>query len=280
MKRLVESCWISPLAAFPVTLCVFAVWWPWSRIVAGEFEGALDLLKGLGFGLLAGMAALWVAYPVMLVLGILTTLALWKLTSFRLPVLKLAGVLVGLVGFFLLIHLDEVLRHEKTILPLLLASVLSGGAIAEQVWKRAWKDTGPQRSPERLPPLPTFPGGSAMLTVLYDGRCALCRRAQAWLDDQPKYVPLEYVAAGSQEARQRFPGLDHDNTLVDLTVVGVNGEVYHGAKAWIMCLWALKKYRGTALRLATPDLMPSARRIIAWVSRNRFRVGTKAAWKT
>lgn len=119
-----------------------------------------------------------------------------------------------------------------------------------------------------------------MLTVLYDIRCALCRRARAWLDDQSKYVPLEYVAAGSQEARRRFPGLDHDNTLVDLTVVGMNGEVYHGAKAWIMCLWALKKYRGTALRLATPELMPSARRIIAWVSRNRFRIGTEPAWRT
>jgi predicted DCC family thiol-disulfide oxidoreductase YuxK len=119
-----------------------------------------------------------------------------------------------------------------------------------------------------------------MLTVLYDIRCALCRRARAWLDDQAKYVPLEYVAAGSQEARQRFPGLDHENTLVDLTVVGMNGEVYHGAKAWIMCLWALKKYRGTALRLATPELMPSAKRVIAWVSRNRFRVGTDLAWKT
>ena len=119
-----------------------------------------------------------------------------------------------------------------------------------------------------------------MLTVLYDGRCALCRRARAWLDDQPKYVPLDYVVAGSPGARNRFPGLDHDNTLVDLTVVGMNGEVYHGAKAWIMCLWALKKYRGTALRLATPELMPSARRIIAWVSRNRFRVGTMPAWKT
>ncbi|HEY9420353.1 MAG TPA: DUF393 domain-containing protein, partial [Thermoanaerobaculia bacterium] len=117
-------------------------------------------------------------------------------------------------------------------------------------------------------------------TVLYDGRCALCRRARAWLDEQPKYVPLDYVAAGSPEARERFPGLDHDNTLVDLTVVGMYGEVYHGAKAWIMCLWALKKYRGTALRLATPELMPSARRIIAWVSRNRFRMGATPAWRT
>ena len=118
-----------------------------------------------------------------------------------------------------------------------------------------------------------------MLTVLYDGRCAVCRRARAWLETQPKFVPLEYVAAGSQQARSRFPTLDHDNTLVDLTVVSFNGEVYHGAKAWIMCLWALKKYRGTALRLATPELMSSAKRVIAWVSRNRFRIGQVPAWK-
>jgi predicted DCC family thiol-disulfide oxidoreductase YuxK len=119
-----------------------------------------------------------------------------------------------------------------------------------------------------------------MLTVLYDGRCALCRRSQAWLESQPKFVPLEFVAAGSQEARRLFPGLDHDNTLVDLTVVGPNGEVYHAAKAWIMCLWALRKYRGTALRLATPELMPSAKWVITWVSRNRFRLGQADAWKT
>jgi|SRR5262245_2857323 len=118
-----------------------------------------------------------------------------------------------------------------------------------------------------------------MLTVLYDGRCALCRRAHVWLEKQPKFVPLDFVAAGSQEARRSFPGLDHENTLVDLTVIGPGGEVYQGPKAWIMCLWALRKYRGTALKLATPELMPSAKRVIAWVSHNRLRFGPREAWK-
>lgn len=119
-----------------------------------------------------------------------------------------------------------------------------------------------------------------MLTVLYDIRCALCRRARSWLEKQAKYVPLEFVAAGSQDTRRRFPGLDHDNTLVDLTVVGINGEVYYGAKAWLMCLWSLRKYRALSLRLATPELMPTAKRAIAWVSRNRLRIGQVEAWKT
>jgi len=276
MRRLLESCWISPLAAFPVTVCVFAVWLPWCEIVKGSSRGASDLLMGLGISLAAGVAALWMAYPAMLVLGIPTVLALWKLTPFQLPAMKLTGGLVGGLAFAFYDQFGHFTRDWALAAPMLAASILSGAATAEKVWKNA----GSRISPDRLATLPAIPGGTDMLTVLYDIRCALCRRARSWLDDQAKYVPLEYVAAGSQEARRRFPNLDHDNTLVDLTVIGMNGEVYHGAKAWIMCLWALKKYRGTALRLATPELMPSARRIIAWVSRNRFRMGTEPAWKT
>jgi predicted DCC family thiol-disulfide oxidoreductase YuxK len=109
-----------------------------------------------------------------------------------------------------------------------------------------------------------------MLTVLYDSSCALCRKARAWLQDQPKYVELEFVPADSLEARRLFPDLDHASTLRDLTVVGSGGELYRGAKAWVMCLWALREYRETALKLSTPETMPMARRLIAWVSRNRL----------
>jgi predicted DCC family thiol-disulfide oxidoreductase YuxK len=113
-----------------------------------------------------------------------------------------------------------------------------------------------------------------MLTVLYDAQCNLCQRARSWLERQPKYVPLEFMPAGSEGARRRFPGLDPAATLVDLTVVGAGGEVYRGAKAWVMCLWALKEHRETALRLSAPALMPIARQTIDWLSRNRFRLGS------
>jgi len=109
-----------------------------------------------------------------------------------------------------------------------------------------------------------------MLTVLYDSNCALCRKARSWLQDQPKFVEMEFVAAGSLEARRLFPDLDHAATLRDLTVIGGGGEVYQRAKAWVMCLWALREYRETALKLSTPETMPLARRIIAWVSRHRL----------
>lgn len=107
------------------------------------------------------------------------------------------------------------------------------------------------------------------LTVLYDANCALCRGARVWLGRQPAYVRLEFVAAGSTAARARFPGLDHDATLRDVTVIGPAGEVWRGEKAWLMCLWALRAYRSHAMRLASPALRPMAKRFVAWMSRQR-----------
>jgi predicted DCC family thiol-disulfide oxidoreductase YuxK len=39
------------------------------------------------------------------------------------------------------------------------------------------------------------------LTVLYDALCALCCAARDWLADQDTYMPIELIAAGSQDAR-------------------------------------------------------------------------------
>jgi hypothetical protein len=93
------------------------------------------------------------------------------------------------------------------------------------------------------------------------------------MQQQPRYVDLAFLPAGSKEARYRFPQLDHDRTKTELTVISDSGAVYRGAKAWVMCLWALREYRAWSLKLGSPELMPLARRFIAWISRNRFRFG-------
>ena len=56
------------------------------------------------------------------------------------------------------------------------------------------------------------------LVVLYDSHCPICRQARAWLAAQPQLVTLDFEEAGSEAARRRFPGLDHDATLRDITV--------------------------------------------------------------
>ncbi|MEU6439168.1 DUF393 domain-containing protein [Streptomyces sp. NPDC047046] len=90
------------------------------------------------------------------------------------------------------------------------------------------------------------------LTVLYDAECPLCSYVRKWLGRRPQLVPLTFVPAGSAEAAARFPGLDQAATLAEITVVGDGGQVYRGANAWIVCLWALREYRPLALRLSTP----------------------------
>lgn len=114
------------------------------------------------------------------------------------------------------------------------------------------------------------------LTVLYDAGCGLCRTARTWLASRAQLVPLEFVAAGSHEARRRYPALDADETLADITVVADDGGVYTGDGAWIICLWALDGYRGLAARLSRPDLRPAARRVVeAAAALRRSRTG---AW--
>ncbi|MFI7302179.1 thiol-disulfide oxidoreductase DCC family protein [Micromonospora aurantiaca] len=115
-------------------------------------------------------------------------------------------------------------------------------------------------------------GGIRGFTVLFDADCPMCRAARRWLASRAQLVPLEFVPAGSAEARRRFPGLDHDATLRDLTVVADTGAVYRGDGAWFACLWALSEHRGTAERLARPHLLPLARKVVAAASAVRERI--------
>jgi len=107
------------------------------------------------------------------------------------------------------------------------------------------------------------------LTVLYDGDCPICRQARLWLGRQPARVSLDFEKAGSQSARQRFPGLDHRATLRDITVVADTGAVYVGDAAWLICLWALDSYRALSFRLAQPGLRGAAREMVAMASAAR-----------
>ncbi|MEW1585626.1 DCC1-like thiol-disulfide oxidoreductase family protein [Micromonospora vinacea] len=133
----------------------------------------------------------------------------------------------------------------------------------------------------RLPD-PTALGGGGIrgFTVLFDAACSLCRAARRWLSSRAQLVPLEFVPAGSAEARRRFPGLDHDATLRDLTVIADTGEVYAGDGAWLACLWALADHRSTAERLARPALLPLARQTVAAASAIRERIRDPSAEPT
>ena len=115
-----------------------------------------------------------------------------------------------------------------------------------------------------------------VLTVLYDPQCGLCRRAHEWLRKQPKLVELIFIPCKSEEARRRYPQLNHELTQKDLTLVSDDGAIYFGPKAWLMVLWALSRYRDWAYRLSSPELLPTTKRVVSLVSQNRYQIGRAA----
>jgi predicted DCC family thiol-disulfide oxidoreductase YuxK len=117
------------------------------------------------------------------------------------------------------------------------------------------------------------------LTVLYDDSCPMCRAFSGWLGRQPALVELDLVPAGSPRARYRFPALDHARTLEEITVVSDRGEVWEGAHAWVMCLWATAAHRSQAESLARPSRLPMAK-VAAYVAAGIRSVTTDGGRRT
>ena len=112
-------------------------------------------------------------------------------------------------------------------------------------------------------------GSTERLTIVYDERCTLCRRARDWLLTQPCLVPVELLAAGSAEARRRYRSVEALGS--ELVAVDDKGNVWVGPAAFLASMWATARYRAWAFRLARPHLAPHAERFFRWVSVKRSR---------
>jgi predicted DCC family thiol-disulfide oxidoreductase YuxK len=112
------------------------------------------------------------------------------------------------------------------------------------------------------------------LYVLFDSQCALCRQCRRWLERQPAFIELRFLALQSEEIACRFPGIEQFNLRDQLVVISDEGAVYQGSHAWIMCLYALREYREWSQRLASPVLLPWARRACELVSDNRLSLSS------
>jgi predicted DCC family thiol-disulfide oxidoreductase YuxK len=110
------------------------------------------------------------------------------------------------------------------------------------------------------------------LYVLYDARCDLCDRLKNWLLEQSCWLEMETIPAGSELARQMFPGLERIASSDDLVVISDDGSVYLNNHAWIMCLYALEEYRSWSYRLAHPLLLPLVRQAFTSLSKNRYTI--------
>jgi len=105
------------------------------------------------------------------------------------------------------------------------------------------------------------------LTILYDEGCEVCRRARDWLLTQPCLVPVELLAAGSDEVKRRYSGVPGVGR--ELVVVDDAGNAWIGPSAFIASMWATARYRSWAYRLSRPRWAPYAESFFTWVSEKR-----------
>lgn len=120
--------------------------------------------------------------------------------------------------------------------------------------------------------------GVKELTVLYDPTCGFCVRCRQWLEKQPKRIAMRFVPAGSSRQAKLYPGLatktDEQGRPDELVVIDDAGRVYRNDKAWVMCFYALRDYRGLAMRLARPGMAGLARRAYGLINGNRRALST------
>ena len=116
------------------------------------------------------------------------------------------------------------------------------------------------------------------ITVLYDPTCGFCVTCRQWLSNQPKRVAMRFVPQGSSKAKQLFPTLvyrqDAQGRPDELIVIDDKGNVYRDDKAWVICFYALRDYRGLAMRMARPGMAKLARRAYTLISGNRRVIST------
>jgi len=109
------------------------------------------------------------------------------------------------------------------------------------------------------------------LTVLYDELCPLCVRCRSWMLEQPSYLPLDFLPCGSEKAKERYGAVPWLGA--ELVVVSDEGDVWVGAAAFLMCLWALTGWREWSYRLSGPTLAPLAERFFHGISSRRRALG-------
>ena len=112
------------------------------------------------------------------------------------------------------------------------------------------------------------------LAVFYDQDCGLCRACRRWLMSKDSYFPVEFLAYQSRRAREICPELDKLNPDKEIVVMTDNGQIYQGGSAWVMCLYALKKYRELSFKLAHPMLLPLAKKMCHVVSARRMSISS------
>ena len=113
----------------------------------------------------------------------------------------------------------------------------------------------------------------ASATLIYDAECSMCRASALWLMRRAlSSGRLEILPCRSRVRRERFPRITEDTCTTAMQLVLPDGRVLSGADAVPELLRRIRGWGWVAGVFALPGIRPIARRIYAWVARNRMRI--------
>jgi predicted DCC family thiol-disulfide oxidoreductase YuxK len=111
----------------------------------------------------------------------------------------------------------------------------------------------------------------AELTILYDGRCNLCRGSIARLRRLDPQHRVETLDLHDPLVPARFPQIHPAEAMRLMQAVDARGRVYSGVDAWARIGSALPGWKLLAWLLLVPGIHFFAQRVYGWVARNRYR---------
>ncbi|MBI2217865.1 MAG: DUF393 domain-containing protein [Candidatus Rokubacteria bacterium] len=115
------------------------------------------------------------------------------------------------------------------------------------------------------------PGTRAVL--IYDGDCAMCRASALWLMRRAlSSGQLEILPCRSNVRRARYPAITDEVCMTAMQLVLPDGRVLSGADSVPELLRRIRGWGWVARLFDLPGVRPIARRVYAWVAKNRMKV--------
>jgi predicted DCC family thiol-disulfide oxidoreductase YuxK len=116
------------------------------------------------------------------------------------------------------------------------------------------------------------------VVLIYDGECSMCRASALWLMRRALAGgsrDLEILPCRSPVRRERYPFIADETCMAEMQLVLPDGRVLAGADAAPEILRRIPRWRWLAALFALPFARPFARRVYAWIARNRMRLSCR-----